>query len=67
MGDSHRNGVDYGLLTLFAIALQLFTVPIAGYKIGEAALLSGAPLPPGTHYDDLRAGYGRDGVPPTAP
>ena len=47
---------------LVAIALQLFTVPIAGYKIGEAAFLSGAPVAPGTHRDDL--GAGRDGAPP---
>lgn len=50
---------------LVAIALQLFTVPIASYKIGEAAFLSGAPLAPGTHCDELGAGYGRDGAPPT--
>jgi multicomponent Na+:H+ antiporter subunit G len=52
---------------LVAIVLQLFTVPIAGYKIGEAAFLSGAPLAPGTHRDDLGAGHSRDGVPPTGP
>ena len=60
-------GVTAVVVLLVAIALQLFTVPIAGYKIGEAAFLSGAPLAPGTHCDDLGAGYGRDGVPPTAP
>ncbi len=39
------------LVLLVAIALQLFTVPIAGYKIGEAAYLSCAPLAPGTRLD----------------
>jgi multicomponent Na+:H+ antiporter subunit G len=51
------------VVLLVAIVLQLFTVPIAGYKIGEAAFLSGAPVAPGTHCDDLGAGYGRDGAP----
>ncbi len=36
-----------------AIALQLFTVPIAGYAIGGAAYRSGAPLAPSTHRDEL--------------
>ena len=58
-------GVTAVVVLLVAIALQLFTVPIAGYKIGEAALLSGAPVAPGTRCDDLGAGYGRDGAPPT--
>ena len=58
-------GVTAVVVLLVAIALQLFTVPIAGYKIGEAAFLSGAPVTPGTHCDDLGAGYGRDGAPPT--
>ncbi|NEM07060.1 monovalent cation/H(+) antiporter subunit G [Geodermatophilus normandii] len=58
-------GVTAVVVLLIAIALQLFTVPIAGYKIGEAAFLSGAPVAPGTHLDDLGDGYGRDGAPPT--
>lgn len=59
---------------LLAAALQLFTVPIAGHKIAEAAYRSGAPLAPETHVDQLRAWYtdgddtrrgepGGDGVP----
>ena len=59
-------GVTAVVVLLVAIALQLFTVPIAGYKIGEAALLSGAPVAPGSHCDDLGAGYGRDEAPPIA-
>jgi multicomponent Na+:H+ antiporter subunit G len=57
-------GLTAVVVLLVAIALQLFTVPIAGYKIGEAAFLSGAPVAPGTHCDDLGSGYGRDGQPP---
>ena len=57
-------GVTAVVVLLVAIALQLFTVPIAGYKIGEAAFLSGAPFVPGTHCDDLGAGYGREGPSP---
>ncbi|MGY1709349.1 monovalent cation/H(+) antiporter subunit G [Geodermatophilus sp. SYSU D00758] len=49
------------VVLLAAVVLQLFTVPIAGYKIGEAALLSGAPVTAGTRCDDLGAGHGRDG------
>ncbi len=58
-------GVTAVVVLLVAIALQLFTVPIAGYKIGEAAFLSGAPVATGTHCDDLGPGFGRDGAPPT--
>ena len=58
-------GVTAVVVLLVAIALQLFTVPIAGYKIGEAALLSGAPMTPGTHCDDLGNRYGRDEAPPS--
>lgn len=45
---------------LLAIVLQLFTVPIAGYKIAEAAHLSGAPLAPLTVRDE-RDGSGPEG------
>lgn len=41
-------GVTAVVTLLVAMALQLFTVPITGYKIGEAAYLSGAPFVPGT-------------------
>ncbi len=43
---------------LVAIALQLFTVPIASYKIGEAAYLSGAPMVPGTRRDEVDPVHG---------
>ncbi|TKJ18120.1 monovalent cation/H(+) antiporter subunit G [Blastococcus sp. CCUG 61487] len=41
-------GVTPVITLLVAIALQLFTVPIASFKIGEAAYLTGAPIVPGT-------------------
>ncbi len=44
-----------------AIALQLFTVPIAGYALGEAAHRSGAPLTPLTHRDELSEETDNDG------
>ncbi|SFO76075.1 multicomponent Na+:H+ antiporter subunit G [Geodermatophilus dictyosporus] len=46
------------VVLLVAAALQLFTVPIAGYAIGEAAWLSRAPLVPGTHRDRPDGGGG---------
>ena len=41
---------------LVAIVLQLFTVPIAGWTIGEAAYLSDAPRAPGTRVRRLDGG-----------
>lgn len=41
------------LTLVVAVALQLFTVPIAGYEVGQAARLSGAPLSPLTHHDEV--------------
>jgi multicomponent Na+:H+ antiporter subunit G len=55
------------VVVLLAIALQLFTVPIAGFEIGQAARASGAPLAPGTEdstradLPDGEAGRGDDG------
>ncbi|MGY2004361.1 cation:proton antiporter [Blastococcus sp. SYSU DS1024] len=40
---------------LVAIALQLFTVPIAGFEIAQAAWLSRAPLTAGTRGEELLA------------
>ncbi|MCZ2838674.1 monovalent cation/H(+) antiporter subunit G [Modestobacter sp. VKM Ac-2985] len=48
-------GVSAVVTLLVAIALQLFTVPIAGYKIAEAAHRSGAPLAPATVRDERDA------------
>ncbi|MCZ2816480.1 monovalent cation/H(+) antiporter subunit G [Modestobacter sp. VKM Ac-2984] len=45
-------GVSAVVTLLVAIVLQLFTVPIAGYKIAEAAHRSGAPLAPATVRDE---------------
>lgn len=59
-------GVTAVVVLLVAIALQLFTVPIAGHEIGKAAFRSRAPLAPGTHCDDLGPGYGREEAPPTS-
>lgn len=39
---------------LVAVVLQLFTVPIAGWAIGESAYLSHAPRAPGTRVRGLR-------------
>ncbi|MEI4272470.1 monovalent cation/H(+) antiporter subunit G [Klenkia sp. LSe6-5] len=36
------------VVLLLAVVLQLFTVPIAGFEIGQAARISRAPLAPGT-------------------
>lgn len=41
------------LVLLVAIALQLFTVPIAGFEIAQAARLTGTPVTPRTHHDEL--------------
>ena len=53
------------VVLLLAIGLQLFTVPIAGFEIGQAARLSGAPLAPGTRdragLTDGQPGRGDDG------
>ncbi|UOX99957.1 monovalent cation/H(+) antiporter subunit G [Blastococcus sp. PRF04-17] len=43
------------LTLLLAAVLQLFTVPIAGLAIGEAAWRAGAPLVAGTRQDRLAA------------
>ncbi|WP_082556792.1 monovalent cation/H(+) antiporter subunit G [Modestobacter sp. Leaf380] len=50
------------VVLLLSIALQLFTVPIAGFEIGQAARLSGAPFAPGTRVSADRAGL-PDGEP----
>ncbi|GAA2038233.1 monovalent cation/H(+) antiporter subunit G [Pseudokineococcus marinus] len=47
------------LTLLVAIALQLFTVPIGGFEVAQAARLSAAPVTPLTHHDDL--GLPREG------
>lgn len=60
-------GATAVLVLLVAIALQLFTVPIAGHEIGKAAFRSGAPLAPGTHCDELGPGYGRQESPTAEP
>ncbi|MGY1667669.1 monovalent cation/H(+) antiporter subunit G [Geodermatophilus sp. SYSU D00696] len=52
-------GVTAVTVLVIAIVLQLFTVPIAGHKIGEAAYRSGAPLVPGTQDETTAA----DGAP----
>ena len=49
------------VVLLLAVVLQLFTVPIAGFEIGQAARLSRAPFAPGTQDSD-RAGL-PDGEP----
>ncbi|OMQ13926.1 cation:proton antiporter, partial [Modestobacter sp. VKM Ac-2676] len=38
---------------LIAAVLQLFTVPIAGFEVGQAARLTAAPLTRHTHTDEL--------------
>ncbi|MEJ8279239.1 monovalent cation/H(+) antiporter subunit G [Pseudonocardia spirodelae] len=43
-----------------AVALQLFTIPIASFAVGHAAYRSGAPSTPST----LREDSGPDGSPP---
>ncbi|MGY1609250.1 monovalent cation/H(+) antiporter subunit G [Geodermatophilus sp. SYSU D00700] len=53
-------GVTAVTVLVIAIVLQLFTVPIAGHKIGEAAYRSGAPLVPDTEDETAAA----DGAPP---
>ncbi|MEH3076909.1 MAG: monovalent cation/H(+) antiporter subunit G [Quadrisphaera sp.] len=47
-------GVEATAVLLVAAALQLFTVPVAGYAVGVAAHRSGAPFDPRTQRDDLR-------------
>ena len=49
------------LTLVVAVALQLFTVPIAGYEVGQAARLSGAPLSPLTHHDEVGLPRADDG------
>ncbi|GHE13951.1 monovalent cation/H(+) antiporter subunit G [Klenkia taihuensis] len=55
------------VVLLLAVALQLFTVPIAGLEIGQAARVSGAPFAPGTgtspgaDLPDGEPGRGHDG------
>ncbi|WP_051515610.1 monovalent cation/H(+) antiporter subunit G [Candidatus Blastococcus massiliensis] len=56
-------GASAVVTLLVAIALQLFTVPIASFKIGEAAYLSGAPLVPGTSGSELVRRPPDDGAP----
>ncbi len=46
-------GPGAAIVLLAASALQLFTVPIAGFEIGAAARTSGAPLAAETHRDDI--------------
>lgn len=41
------------LVLVVAIALQLFTVPISGFEIAQAARLTGTPVTPRTHHDEL--------------
>jgi multicomponent Na+:H+ antiporter subunit G len=55
-------GVEATAVLLVAAALQLFTVPLAGYAVGVAAHRSGAPFDPRTRQetgqdrDDDRSG-----------
>lgn len=57
-------GVEATAVLLVAAALQLFTVPLAGYAVGVAAHRSGAPFDPRTRHergqdrDDDRSGDG---------
>ncbi|MGY2079060.1 monovalent cation/H(+) antiporter subunit G [Modestobacter sp. SYSU DS0657] len=44
------------VVLLVAAVLQLFTVPIAGFEVGQAARLTGAPLTDRTHTDELGVG-----------
>lgn len=46
-------GVEATAVLLVAAALQLFTVPVAGYAVGAAARRSRAPFDPRTRRDDL--------------
>lgn len=50
------------LTLVVAVALQLFTVPIAGYEVGQAARLSGAPLSPLTDHDEVGLPRADDGA-----
>ncbi|MEJ5915381.1 cation:proton antiporter [Pseudokineococcus sp. 1T1Z-3] len=49
---------------LVAVGLQLFTVPIAGFEIGQAARLTGAVASERTHVDEIDLPTGDDDAHP---